>query len=113
MCDQENADLGYLCLAFQLWLKGGVLNSKLEPKHIESAKGCLEGNVQFLSRVRLFTTPWTEASQASLSFTVSHSLFKLLSVESVMLSNHFILCHPMLLLPSVFPSIRAFSRESE
>ena len=64
--------------------------------------------VQFLSRVQLFATPWTAALQASLSFTMSRSLLKLISIESEMLSNHLILCHP-LLLPSIFPSIRVFS----
>ena len=68
--------------------------------------------VQLLSRVQLFATPWTAAHQASLSFTISQSLLKLMSVESVMPSNHFILCCPFLLLPSVFPSIRIFSSES-
>ena len=67
---------------------------------------------QSLSRVRLFATPWTAAHQASLSFTVSQSLLKLLSSESVMPSNHLILCRPLLLLPSIFPSIRVFSNES-
>ena len=57
-------------------------------------------------------TPWIAALQASLSFTNSQSLFKLMSIELVMLSNHLILCHPLLLLPSVFPSIRVFSNES-
>ena len=66
---------------------------------------------QSLSRVRLFATPWTAAHQASLSFTVSQSLLKLLSSESVMPSNHLILCRPLLLPPSVFPSIRIFSNE--
>ena len=56
-------------------------------------------------------TPWTVARQASLSFTISWSLFKLTSIESVMPSNHLILCHPLFLLPSIFPSIRAFSNE--
>ena len=64
-----------------------------------------------LSRVRIFVTPWTVTQQASLSFTVSWSLFKLVSIESVMPSNHIILCCP-LLLPSIFPSIRVFSNES-
>ena len=59
-----------------------------------------------------FCNPWTTAHQASLSFTVSWSLFKLMSIESVMLSNHLILCHPLLLLPSIFPSIRVFFNES-
>ena len=57
-------------------------------------------------------TPWTTACQASLSFTISQSVLKLMSIESVMPSNHLILCHPRLLLPSVFPSIRVFSSES-
>ena len=68
--------------------------------------------IQLLSHVLLFGTPWTAASQASLSFTISWSLVKLMSIELVMLSNHLILCHPLLLLPSIFPSIRVFSNES-
>ena len=68
--------------------------------------------VQSHSRVQLFVTPWTTACQASLSFTISHSLFKLLSIESVILSNYLILCCPLLLLPSIFPSIRVVSNES-
>ena len=67
--------------------------------------------VQLLSRVQLFATPWTAAHQASLSFTISKSLLKLMSIQLVMPTNHLILCHP-LLLPSVFPSIRVFSNES-
>ena len=65
-----------------------------------------------ISRVRLFVTPWTAAHQASLSITNSQSLLKLMPIKSVMPSNHFILCHPLLLLPSIFPSIRVFSNES-
>ena len=61
-------------------------------------------SVQSLSHVRLFATPWTAACQAFLSITNSQSLFKLMSIESVMPSNHFILCRPLLLLPSIFPS---------
>ena len=68
--------------------------------------------VQSLSHVQLFVTPWIAAYQASLSFTNSQSLLKLMSIELVMASNHLILCHPLLLLPSVFPSIRVFSHES-
>ena len=68
--------------------------------------------VQLLSCVQLFATPRTAAHQASQSFTVSRSLLKLMSIESVTPSNHLILCHPLLLLPSVFPSIRVFSNES-
>ena len=67
--------------------------------------------IQLLSHVRLFATPWTAACQASLSFTVSQSLLKLMSIDLVMPSNHVILCHHLLLLPSVFPSIRVFSIE--
>ena len=67
--------------------------------------------VQLLSRVWLFATPWTAAHQASLSFTISWSLLKLMSIELVMPSNHLILCCPLLLLPSIFPSIRVFSNE--
>ena len=69
-------------------------------------------SVQSLSCVQLFATPWTAACQASLSITNSRSLLKLMSVESVMPSNHFILCHLFLLPPSIFPSIRVFSNES-
>ena len=68
--------------------------------------------VQSLSRVRLFATPWTTACQASLSITNSWSLPKSMSIESVMPSNHLILCYPLLLLPSIFPIIRVFSNES-
>ena len=69
-------------------------------------------SVQSLSCVQLFVTPWTVALQASLSITSSQSLLKLISIELVMPSNHLILCHPLLILPSVFPSIRGFSKES-
>ena len=69
-------------------------------------------SVQLLSHVRLFATPWTAACQASLSITNSRSLLKLMFIELVMPSNHLILCCPLLLPPSVFPSIRVFSNES-
>ena len=69
-------------------------------------------SVQLLSRVRLFVIPWTAACQASPSITNSWSLLKLMSIESVVPSNHLILCHPLLLPPSIFPSIRVFSNES-
>ena len=69
-------------------------------------------SVQSLSRVWLFATPWSTAHQAFLSITNSQSLHKLMSIESVMPSKHLILCHPLLLLPSIFPSIRVFSNES-
>ena len=69
------------------------------------------GSVQSLSQVRIFATPWTAARQASLSIANPQSLLKLMFIESMMPSNHLILCHP-LLLPSIFPSIRVFSNES-
>ena len=68
--------------------------------------------LQSFSRVLLFVTPWTAGCQASLSFTISRSLLKLMAIELVMPSNHLILCHPFLLLTSIFPSIRVSSNES-
>ena len=68
--------------------------------------------VQLLSHVRLFVTPWTPACQASLSFTISQDLLKFMFIESVIPSNHLILCFPLLLLPSIFPRIGVFSSES-
>ena len=68
-------------------------------------------SVQLLSHVRLFVTPWTAAHRASLSITNSWSLLKLMAIQSVMPSNHLILCRPLLLPPSIFPSIRVFSSE--
>ena len=67
--------------------------------------------VQLLSCIQLFGTPWTAACQVSLSFTIFQSLLKLTSIESIMPSNHLILCHPLFLPPSIFPSIRIFSKE--
>ena len=72
----------------------------------------LFSSVQLLSHVQLFVTPWTAVRQAFLSITNSQSLLKLMSIELVMPSNHFILCHPLLLPSSIFPSIRVFSSES-
>ena len=69
-------------------------------------------SVQSLSHIQLFATPWTTASQAALSITNCQSLPKHMSIELVMPSNHLILCHPLILLPSIFPSIRVFSNES-
>ena len=69
-------------------------------------------SLQSLSCIRLFVTPWTAARQASLSITNSQSSLRLMSIESVMPSNHLILCHPLFLLPSIIPSIRVFSNES-
>ena len=88
-------------------------------KHIEYAENVNRSKfdtvtivVQSLSFVPLFVTPWTTTHQASLSFTSSWSLLQLMSLESVMPSNHLILCHPLLLLHTIFPSIRVFSSES-
>ena len=72
---------------------------------------CIASLVQLLSHILLFTTPWTSACQASLSFTISQSLLKLMSIELVMPSNHLTFCHPLLLPPSIFPSIRVFSSD--
>ena len=81
---------------------------------IDGCSGCLQvsSSVQTLSRVRLFATPWTAACQASLSITNYQSSLRLTSIESVMPPSHLILCRPLLLLPSIFPSIRVFSNES-
>ena len=91
----------------ELWLPHGLeLTATLTISHISLC------SVQLLGRVQLFATPWTAAHQASLSITNPRSLPKLISIESMMPSNHFILCRPLLLLPSIFPSIRVFSNES-
>ena len=83
-------------------------------KHVTESDSCTVqfSSVQLLSCVRIFATSWTAAHQASLSFTNSQSLLKFISIELVMPSNHLILCHPLLLLPSIFPTIRVFSNES-
>ena len=80
--------------------------------HITGVPGVQFSSVQSLSRVQHFATPWTAARQASLSITNSRSLPKFMSIELVMPSNHFNFCRPLLLLPSIFPSIRVFSNES-
>ena len=80
---------------------------------VSNSQPCrLGSSVRSLSRVRLFATPWTATRHASLSITNSRSLLKLISIELVMPSNNFILCHTLLLLPSIFPSIKVFSNES-
>ena len=96
------------------WALKGSWN-KQQKSHVDFRCGSLKATkwhqfslVQSLSRVWLFVTPWTAVRQASLSITNSQSLHKLMSIESVMSSNHLILCHPHLLLPSIFPSIRSF-----
>ena len=79
---------------------------------MEALLECWSVVVQSLNYAQLFATPWTAAYQTSLSFTVSQSLLKLMSIKSVMPSNHLILCRPLLLPPAIFHSIRVFSRES-
>ena len=114
------------------WNEGKVIRMLLDSWHLyipekDLGKKVIEGDwkfsnffletiyhlvVQPLSRVWLFATQWTAARQASLSFIISQSFLKLTSVEMVMPSNHLALCHPLILLPSIFPSIRVFSIES-
>ena len=91
--------------------KNFFLKQEFEKPLTEVAKACFS-SVQSLSRVWLFVTPWTTPCQAFLTITNSQSLPKLMSIESVMPSNHLILCRPLPLLPSIFPSIRVFSNES-
>ena len=95
--DEELLEIGCTTLCIQLTLLYCIFK---------------KSSVQSLCRVQLFATPWTAARQASLSVTNSGSLLKLMSIESVIPSNHLILRHPFLLLPSIFPSIRVFSSES-
>ena len=83
-------------------------HSYLETRNYHETHFDISSSVQSLSHVWLFVTPWTAALQASLSITNSQSLSKLMSIESVMPFNHLIFCHPLLLLPSIFPSIRVF-----
>ena len=94
------------------WLSGSQLPKVNFPQIFATGQDAQFSSAQSLSCVQLFATPWTVARQASLSITNSWSLLKLMSIESVMPSNHLILCHPLLLPPSIFPSIRVFSGES-
>ena len=95
-------ETGAACIPINFLIENGVMAT------LDFQGSAQFSSVQSLSRVRLFATPWTEAHQASLSITNSQSLFKLMSIESVMPFNHLILCRPLLLLPSIFPSIRVF-----
>ena len=90
----------------QRWLLSSTWKEQWDAKEIQFS------SVQSVSRVQLSATPWTAACQAFLSITNSQNLLKLMSIELVMPSNHLILCHPLLLPPSIFPSIRVFSNES-
>ena len=97
-----------------MWMKHMSLYLQIGrlPPHPFLVYISLISSVQLLSHVQLFVTPWTAACQASLSITNTWSLLKLMSTELVMPSNHLILCHPLLLMASIFPSIRVFSNES-
>ena len=90
-----------------------VFRSSLFPtKYLQLSSAQFSLSSRLSSCIQLFVTPWTAAHQASLSITNSWSLLKLMSIKSVIPSNHLVLCHPLLLLPSIFPSIRVFSNES-
>ena len=130
VCDggyhQCSSNLQFCCSFHLLLVQSPKINQRLSNSQIFLRHACSTAhehdlldsrNIQFssvqsLSRVWLFVTPWTAACQASLSITNSQSLPKLMSIESVMPSDHLILCRPLLLLPSIFPSIRVFSNES-
>ena len=96
----------------RVWRKGNPLTLLVGMQTSTATTENSVSSVQSLSRVWLFVTPWTAAHQASLSITNSRSLLGLMPIELVMPSNHLILCHPLLLPPSIFPSIRVFSNES-
>jgi len=106
----QGKNVGVFCHFLLQWTTF-FLNSPSWPIHLSSFY-MLASSVQSLSHVRIFATPWTAAQQASLSITNSWSLPKLMSIELVMPSSHLILCHPLLLLPPIPPSIRVFSNES-
>ena len=113
--------IDFSVLAFIYWLPKWEFNFPLLPWHTHSHNSLSfshtnthtpsSSSVQLLSRVRLFATPWISAGQGPLSITNSRSLPKLMSIELVMPSNYLIFCYPLLLLPSIFPSIRVFSNE--
>ena len=108
----KNAGVGSLSLLQQIFSTRELNRGLLHCKRI-LCQLSYEGNpIWSVSHVQPFVTPWTAVLQAFLFFTVSQSLLKFMSIESVMLSNHLILCHPLLLLPSVFPSSRVFSNDT-
>ena len=93
-------------------LKENSYNASSPPNVLNYSGVSTVAVVQLLSLVQLLVTPWTVACQAPLPFAISWSLLRIMSIESVMISNHLILCHPLLLLPPIFPSIRVFSSKS-
>ena len=105
--------MGSLSLLQQIFLTQKLNRGLLHCRRILYQLSYQFSSVQSLSRVRLFATPWTAVHQASLSITNSWSLLKFMSIKSVMPSNPLIFCHPLLLPPSIFPSIRVFSNESD
>ena len=115
ICEGPVAVMSILCedsVAGMQLVRAGSLGNWAESGPCGSSQGILFSSVRSLTCVQLFVTPWTAAHQVSLSITNSWSLLKLMSIESLMPSNHLILFHPLLLLPSIFPSIRALSNES-
>ena len=105
----------FLSLSFLIWVQQVVFSHYSIRKELllmTISKSLSFSSVQLLSHVRFFVTRWTAAHQASLSLTNSWSLLILMSIESVVPSNHLILCRSLLLLPSIFPSVRVFSKES-
>ena len=114
MNEETNNTLFFLCGSQFLWISPISVciifysSNLVMTLHLQEQGMSDMESVQSLSRVRLFATPWSAARQASLSITNSRSSLKLMSIVLVMPSNHLILCHPLLFLPSVFPSIRVF-----
>ena len=115
----ENLLFAFYVLITKCKKKKKTKNNKKKEAEVRHKEGTIQGkknfnidSVQSLSHVRLFVTPWTSARQASLSIANSRSLLKIMSIESVMPSNHLIFCHPLFLLPSIFSNIRVFSNES-
>ena len=103
--------MNVILLICQVWVRTSLLLQKLP--ELSGTQHILDlSPVQSLSRVQFFAMPWTATYQVSLSITTFQSLLKLMSITSTMPSNHLILCHPLLLLPSIFTSIRVFTNES-
>ena len=108
----QGSNTGLLHCSWILYHLSHQESPSLGIHHLIKSVSVQFSSVQLLSHVRLFATQWTTACQPSLSFTISESLLKLMTLELVLPSNHLILCRPLLLPPSIFPSIRVFSNES-